>query len=228
MDIISSKHQQTSSYTGSVSTQELLEIPYNKSFVWGNIITGSIGFAALGYINAVSNSVLSYLKKFLFTGLSENQLSLLVSLPLAASAIGAVSSGAQAARFGRRKVLLFWDIIGLIGVALTIFDNYYTIVSGRTLEGLFAGVNLAMGPVYLVESSPIKFRGIAGTFSVLMLTLFVTVAIAFGFIVPKEMSPGETSDAWKICYGFLAVPIILRLFAFLFIYRSETPFFLVK
>lgn len=124
--------------------------------------------------------------------------------------------------------MICWDLIGLIGVVLTLLENYYAILSGRLLEGIMLGVHFTVAPLYIIEFAPMKFKGIAGSFNVYLLTLFVLFAYLVGYTIPEELPAGETSNMWRVAYGFIAVPLIVQVIGLITVYKDETPFFLVK
>lgn len=55
------------------------------------------------------------------------------------------------------------DLIGIIGVALGLFNNIFTLCVSRFILGLAVGLNSALIPLYIKEYTPIQLRGVAGS-----------------------------------------------------------------
>jgi len=203
------------------------ELAYRKFYVFGSIFTGAIGFFEWGYALTVFNSVLSYFEDFLFPGYSNSKLSFIASILTIGGIGGALVGGHTSMKWGRRKVLLVTEFIFLLGAGLTVISNYVFILIGRFLEGFVIGINSCVTPIYLIEIAPKRLKGFAGTFNIFLLASGSMVAYGVGFIVPKDLAPGETSNAWRICMGILMVTAAVRILFFLLFFRKETPFYLV-
>ena len=89
------------------------------------------------------------------------------------------------------------------------------------------GVNTTVAPLYVLESAPMKIRGIAGTISIFLLTITGTIAFCLGYIIPKDLPIGETDNTWIYCYGAAGLLPLLRILAFTCYFKHDTAYFSV-
>ena len=191
-------------------------------------LIGSFGYFYWGYTNGIVNSVLFYLRDFVFTGISKTQLSLIASINTIGAAIGCYLGGIIATKFGRRKGLLIGDICFLIATFLTLFGSYEMIVCGRFLQGVVVGLNAVIGPLYLNEMVPKNMRGFAGTVNYFVLNIGIIVAYSIGFFIPKALKVGEIDNMWRVGLALGSTPALLRILILTRYRTRETPAFYVN
>lgn len=51
------------------------------------------------------------------------------------------------------------DFVAILGIALSVIENYTAIIVGRFILGVVIGLNSSIGPIYLVEMAPKEMRG---------------------------------------------------------------------
>ena len=92
--------------------------------------------------------------------LTKSQIELLGSLYYVGLFIGAIVSGFLCDKFGRRKSIIFGNIIQLITVLWTaVATNYEQMIFIRTLYGFVIGLTLPIGIILITEITPKHIRG---------------------------------------------------------------------
>jgi SP family arabinose:H+ symporter-like MFS transporter len=201
---------------------------YRKNFIAILMTTSSFGYAFWEYVLATSNSVIDYLRYFVFPEISTYQIALLAAILLIGALSGAIMGGPLSSNFGRRKVLLIGDILALIGVGLTMIERYETIIVGRILEGFVVGINSSVANIYTNEMIPANIRGIAGIINMTVMNFGMIIAVALGYLVPRKIEEGEINHGWRIVYVVAAFFPASRIIVFLFFQKHETPSWLVS
>ncbi|KFQ08623.1 Solute carrier family 2, facilitated glucose transporter member 11, partial [Leptosomus discolor] len=110
--------------------------------------------------------------------------SFVVSVYCVGGMIGCLCSGYLTAKYGKKKCLLFNDMVLIIATLHTGFSrrakSFEMILIGRFLEGIGAGINMNAHVQYVGEISPKKLRGFVNVTSSLFLALGKTVARILG------------------------------------------------
>uniref|UniRef100_A0A8C7UNL5 Major facilitator superfamily (MFS) profile domain-containing protein n=1 Tax=Oncorhynchus mykiss TaxID=8022 RepID=A0A8C7UNL5_ONCMY len=137
--------------------------------------------------------------------------------------VGAIHSGSLPVTYGRKKVLLFNNIVALVAAVLMVFSpmakSFEMILLGRFLYGYNAGLGWNVQLMYLGESSPKKLRG----FLTITITIFSSLGKVTGQIVGiKELMGTEAMWPWLMALGGL--PAILQFVTLLFF--PEAPRYL--
>jgi len=66
-------------------------------------------------------------------------------------------------KYGKRKTMLWNNLIILVGVAFSCIDGLWSLVLGRTIVGLAAGYFALACPKYLNEFVPTEYKGSFGS-----------------------------------------------------------------
>jgi len=83
-----------------------------------------------------------------------------VSLALAGAAVGSLFSGTASDKVGRKKLIMFADVLFTLGAFTMAFSpSIAVLMAGRVLVGLGVGVAAQIVPLYLSETAPIEIRG---------------------------------------------------------------------
>lgn len=92
--------------------------------------------------------------------IQENQLALIVSIALIGAAIGALFSGNISDKIGRKKVIIFADILFTAGsVVMAFAPTIAVLMVGRLIIGFGVGIASQIVPLYLSEVAPVEIRG---------------------------------------------------------------------
>ena len=68
--------------------------------------------------------------------------------------IGAAMAG-KIISIGRRRTLLMCCAIGIFGTGLSLIENFYMMILGRTIFGLACGIQTVVTPRYIEEYVPV-------------------------------------------------------------------------
>ncbi|XP_044206104.1 solute carrier family 2, facilitated glucose transporter member 11-like [Thunnus albacares] len=156
---------------------------------------------------------------------STNQLiwSFIVAVLSLGAWIGAIHSGSLPVTYGRKKTLLFNNVVAIVAALFMLFSrmakSFEMILLGRFLYGYNVGLGLSVHLMYLGESSPKKLRG--------FLTLTTSIFIGFGKVMGQIIGIKEmmgTEEMWPYLLAVSGIPAILQ-FGTLFFF-PEAPRYL--
>src|SRR5207245_1562485 len=156
--------------------------------------------------------------------LSPTMLGVTVSSALWGTVLGSMLAGIPGERFGRRDSLRFMAILYLVsGLGCAAAWNWPSLVAFRFIGGLGIGGSSVLGPMYIAEIAPAKWRGrLVGLFQFNI--VFGILLAYFSNYVFGTMQLGATEWRWKL--GIPAVPALFFLLMLFGIPRS--PRWLVK
>uniref|UniRef100_A0AAQ4QF82 Solute carrier family 2, facilitated glucose transporter member 5 n=1 Tax=Gasterosteus aculeatus aculeatus TaxID=481459 RepID=A0AAQ4QF82_GASAC len=156
---------------------------------------------------------------------STNQLiwSFMVAVLSLGAWAGAIHSGSLPVTYGRKKALLFNNVVAVVAALLMLFSrmaqSFEMILLGRFLYGYNVGLGLSVHLMYLGECSPKKLRGV--------MTLTGSIFVGFGKVMGQIIGIKElmgTEDMWPYLLAISGIPAILQFVALLFF--PETPRYL--
>ena len=141
-----------------------------------------------------------------------------VFIAVAGTVVGAMSAGAIGQKLGGRETLRItavFYVISALGCALA--WNWPALLVFRFLGGLGIGASSVLGPVYITELAPAKWRGrMVGTFQI-NVVIGILLAYASNFAIRQlNLGPWE----WRVQLGVAAVPALLFLVLLFGIPRS--------
>jgi SP family arabinose:H+ symporter-like MFS transporter len=141
-----------------------------------------------------------------------------VFIAVAGTVVGAMCAGAIGQKLGGRETLritAIFYVISAIGCMLA--WNWDSLLVFRFLGGLGIGASSVLGPVYITELAPAKWRGrMVGTFQV-NVVIGILLAYASNFAI-RTLHLGAWE--WRVQLGVAAVPAILFLILLFGIPRS--------
>jgi MFS transporter, SP family, arabinose:H+ symporter len=187
----------------------------NSYLVRGTLV-GALGGLLFGFDTAVIAGTTHMLTQVY--ALSSAQLGFTVSSALIGTVIGAMLAGIPGQRIGRRdtlRILAVAYVVSAIGCALA--WNWYALLFFRVIGGLGIGGSSVLGPMYIAEIAPAKWRGrLVGTFQI-NIVLGVLLAYMSNFLI-ATFHLGMLQWRWQL--GVAAVPAALFLLMLLTIGRS--------
>ncbi len=150
--------------------------------------------------------------------LSAGSLGLTVSIALWGTILGAMLAGIPGDRYGRRdslRLLAVFYLVSALGCAFA--WNWRALVVFRFIGGLGIGGSSVLGPMYIAEIAPAKWRGrLVGLFQ---FNVVVGILLAyFSNYVVGLMGFGDLEWRWKL--GVSAVPAAVFLLMLFRIPRS--------
>lgn len=136
--------------------------------------------------------------------------------------IGAIIGG-KIITYGRRRAVLIFDLLGIVGSCLSIISNFYVILIGRLVYGFAAGVLVTACPKIVEETVPSELMDYGfGISTNIGINLFVMISLLSGLIIPSDQAELLTSQNWKIIY---LIPVPLLIIAFLLqlvVYKNDS------
>src|ERR1700682_2639265 len=185
-------------------------------------VVASLGGLLFGFDTAVISGTTHALTETFH--LSPLALGLTVASALWGTILGAVFAGLPGDRYGRRDSLRGLAILYLVSAVGCGFAwDWYSLVFFRFVEGLAIGGSSVLGPMYIAEISPPKWRGrLVGLFQ-FNIVLGILLAYFSNYLV-GTMQFGANEWRWKL--GVPAIPALLFLVLLFGIPRS--PRWLVK
>ena len=144
-----------------------------------------------------------------------------VATALIGTIIGALFCGRPSERYGRRRsliVIAIFYFVSAIGTATIV--NWYSFMFFRLLGGLAVGASSVVGPMYVAEISPSRWRGRFVAFFQFNIVLGIVLAYLSNYCIS-----GIPND-WQWMLAMLALPALV--FAILLNTIPESPRWLVK
>jgi sugar porter (SP) family MFS transporter len=180
-------------------------------------LVGALGGLLFGFDTAVISGTTQQLSDVFH--LSPFKLGLTVSIALFGTVIGAMTSGELGQKIGGRealRIMAFLYVVSAIGCAFA--WNWPSLVCFRFLGGLGIGGSSVLGPVYIAELAPAKWRGrLVGLFQ-LNVVFGILLAYASNYVI-AGMNLGTLEWRWQL--GVAGLPALLFLILLFAIPRSS-------
>ncbi len=185
-------------------------------------VVAALGGLLFGFDTAVIAGTTQILTKFF--GLSPETLGITVSSALAGTILGSMLAGIPGDRYGRRDSLRGLAVLYLVSAVGCAFAwSWAALICFRVIGGLAIGGSSVLGPMYIAEIAPAKWRGrLVGLFQ-FNVVFGILIAYFSNYIVGR-FDLGWTEWRWKL--GVSAIPALAFLALLFFIPRS--PRWLVK
>ncbi len=171
-------------------------------------VVGGLAGLLFGFDTAVISGTTTGLTKAY--GLTPGGLGLTVSIALWGTVAGALLAGIPGDRYGRRdslRVLAALYLAGALGCPLA--WSWYALMFFRCVVGLAIGASSVIGPMYLAEISPAKWRGrLVGVFQ-FNIVLGILAAYLSNYLIGSASLGGDAEWRWK--FGVAAIPAMLLL-----------------
>jgi predicted MFS family arabinose efflux permease len=106
-------------------------------------------------------------------------------------------------QIGRRKTILIFNFISAVSVALSLILSIPTILIGKLVFGVCAGILNTACPKFLDETVPYSLIGLYGTSTNIFLCLGLGAAMFIGAGLPDEtdIKGMEEDEFWRVVYG---------------------------
>ena len=174
-------------------------------------IVAALGGLLFGFDTVVISGTTSALSSTWH--LSSWGLGFTVASALVGTIIGSMLAGIPGDRFGRRDSLRLMAVLYLVSALGCAFAwDWYSVIFFRVIGGLGIGGSSVLGPLYIAEISPARWRGrLVGLFQFNVVS-GILLAYFSNYLVGLQ-SFGDTEWRWKL--GVSAIPAAL-FFAMLF------------
>ena len=177
---------------------------------------GALGGLLFGFDTAVISGTLQSLTSLYH--LTAWTTGVTVFIALFGTVIGAMTAGVIGQKFGSRETLRILAVLYLISALGCAFAAHWTmLVAARFVGGLGIGGSSVLGPVYIAEVSPAKWRGrLVGLFQINIVG-GILLAYLSNYIIASVVS--NASD-WRWMFGVAGLPALLFLIFLYTIPRS--------
>ncbi len=187
-----------------------------NAYLIRSTLVGALGGLLFGFDTAVISGATHQLT--IAYALSSSQLGITVSSALIGTVIGAMFAGIPGQRIGRRdslRIMAVLYVISAIGCALA--WNWPALLTFRIIGGLGIGGSSVLGPMYIAEIAPAKWRGrLVGTFQI-----NIVVGILLAYMSNYTIATFHLGMAqWRWQLGIAGIPAALFLVMLLTIGRS--------
>ena len=179
-------------------------------------LTGALGGLLFGFDTVVISGAINALVKLY--GLSANQEGFTVGIGLVGTVIGALSAGIIGQRLGSRETLRITALLYIVSAAgCGLAWSWPSFLLFRFIGGLGIGASSVLGPVYIAELAPAKWRGRLVAAFQFNVVLGIVVAYTSNYAI-RLMNLGAVEWRWQV--GIAAIPALGFLALLFFIPRS--------
>ena len=192
----------------------------------GLIIRSTVVAALGGLLFGFDTAVVAGITKAITAAYSLTPASLgwTVAVALVGTVLGSLLAGYPGDRFGRRDSLRGLAVLYLVtAVGCALAWDWYSLLFFRFIGGLAIGGSSVLGPMYIAEISPARWRGRMVGFFQFNIVFGILLAYFSNFVL-GTLALGGMEWRWKL--GIAAVPALLFLLMLIGIPRS--PRWLVK
>jgi len=177
------------------------------TYLWKSTLVGALGGLLFGFDTAVIAGTTQQLTAIY--NLSSMTLGLTVFIGLFGTVIGAMGAGVLGERIGGREALRIMAIlyaVSALGCALA--WNWPALLTFRLIGGLGIGGSSVLGPVYIAELAPARWRGrMVGLFQI-NIVLGILLAYLSNYVI-SLLHLGRLEWRWQL--GIAALPALLFL-----------------
>ena len=179
-------------------------------------LSGALGGLLFGFDTVVIAGAIDALVNLY--GLTPQNKGLTVAIGLVGTVIGALGAGHVGQRLGGRETLRITAILYVVSAfGCGLAWGWYSFMIFRFIGGLGIGASSVLGPVYIAELAPAKWRGrLVATFQ-LNVVFGIMVAYISNYVI-RTMHLGASEWRWQV--GIAAVPAIVFLILLFGIPRS--------
>jgi len=167
-------------------------------------LTGALGGLLFGFETVVISGIIDSVVKLY--GLSDYGKGWTVAIALIGTVVGSFSAGVVGHKLGSRETLRLTAvlyIVSALGSALA--WNWPSLMIFRFIGGLGIGASSVLGPVYIAELAPAKWRGrLVGAFQ-FNVVFGILVAYTSNYLI-RLLHLGATEWRWQV--GVAAVPAL--------------------
>jgi SP family arabinose:H+ symporter-like MFS transporter len=193
-----------------------------NSCLMKSTVVAALGGLLFGFDTAVIAGTTQALSSTF--NLSPGSLGLTVASALWGTVLGAMLAGIPGDRYGRRNSLRATAVLYLVSaLGCASAWNWESLVCFRFVAGLGIGGSSVLGPMYIAEIAPAKWRGRLVGFFQINVVLGILLAYFSNYVIGL-MHFGNLEWRWKL--GISAIPAILFFLMLFGIPRS--PRWLVK
>jgi MFS transporter, SP family, arabinose:H+ symporter len=179
-------------------------------------LTGALGGLLFGFDTVVIAGAIGALVKLY--DLDPHKEGLTVAIGLVGTVIGALGAGQIGQRLGSRETLRLTAILYVVSAAGCAFAwGWDSFLVFRFIGGLGIGASSVLGPVYIAELSPAKWRGRFVALFQFNVVFGIMLAYLSNYVI-RTMHLGATEWRWQV--GIAGIPAVAFLILLYGIPRS--------
>ena len=179
-------------------------------------LTGALGGLLFGFDTVVIAGAIDALVRLY--ALSPQEKGLTVAIGLVGTVIGALGAGTIGQRLGGRETLRITAILYVVSaMGCGLAWGWYSFMVFRFIGGLGIGASSVLGPVYIAELAPAKWRGRLVAAFQLNVVFGIMVAYISNYAI-RTLHLGATEWRWQV--GIAAIPAVAFLILLFRIPRS--------
>ena len=125
--------------------------------------------------------------------------------------------------------MLIMLAVGIVGVSMTLIENFYMLIFGRVVYGLSVGVSSVCMPRYVEEFVPLHKYGICIALYAFSMNIGTLIALTSAIILPKDDDTDAILDChvtWRLILGFPLFLYVCQAIGFLYINFDGPSFYL--
>jgi sugar porter (SP) family MFS transporter len=170
-------------------------------------VVGALGGLLFGFDTAVIAGTTHQLA--LVYNLTPQTLGLTVAIALVGTVVGAMSAGVVGQRLGGRETLRILAVLYFVSaLGCSLAWNWPVLLMARFIGGLGIGGSSVLGPVYIAEIAPGKWRGrLVGLFQI-NIVIGILLAYFSNYCIAQL---GLGTAEWRWMFGVAAFPALLFL-----------------
>ena len=174
-------------------------------------LTGALGGLLFGFDTVVIAGAIDALVRLY--GLSPQNKGLTVAIGLVGTVIGALGAGQAGQKLGGRETLRITAILYVISaLGCGLAWNWHSFLVFRFIGGLGIGASSVLGPVYIAELAPAKWRGRLVALFQFNVVFGIMLAYMSNYTI-RLMHLGATEWRWQVgIAGIPAVGFLILLF----------------
>jgi SP family arabinose:H+ symporter-like MFS transporter len=193
-----------------------VENPLNRYLLKAAAV-GALGGLLFGFDTAVISGTIAQLTAvFQLTSFTQG---VTVFIALVGTVVGAMASGALGQRIGGREALRIMAVLYLVSsIGCALAWSWDSLLVFRFLGGLGIGGSSVLGPVYLAELAPARWRGrMVGLFQINIVIGILLAYLSNYIIATRHLGTLE----WRWMFGVAIIPSLLFLLMLYGIPRSS-------
>jgi MFS family permease len=117
----------------------------------------------------------------------------------------------------------------MVGTSIILFPTFFTLIIGRSIQGICVGLYSAIVPLFINEYAPLEIAGRLGAIIVSGIVLTNVIALfVTNRVVPENpiISDFPIWSSWRIIFGLPLVIAVVQILLLLLVFKNETPRYL--
>ena len=175
---------------------------FNKGFVYFICLVSAMGGLLFGYDWVVIGGAKPFYEVYFDIAGNPQMQGLAMSIALVGCLTGAMTVGALADRFGRKKLLIVSSVVFLVSAFGTgYFSSFGLFLAARFLSGVGIGIASGLPPTYIAEVAPTHIRGKLVSLNQLTIVLGILAAQITNWLIAEPVVH-NTIDTWNCQMGW--------------------------